>query len=337
METAMKWIYGVNLIAFVVLLSLAWIFYYKLDAVNERLNQAAISEEILTRFDAIEKRQAMMRGDINKAFSGIWDRLDALETGTAEMQPRGAKTPDFLLAELERWIHLRKDAQWLPEEQSAAQKKIDGFIKELENMQLEGEDIIARLLEHVKVNRDPDVRLTLIRDVIWRFGPEAVPGLLDLFRDKEFAGNLRVVAALSALKAGGNENELLAEFTEHLEDPEEFSAVKTPLVRDVFSQYRHEGAVDILIEGARNPGFRVEHRVACLRALGKYDHPKVVRALEEILHNYEDDGWVINWTIDAYHNVLKEESVPFFKEIMEKLKPGDTNRAKMKNILKLYE
>jgi hypothetical protein len=254
-----------------------------------------------------------------------------------EKQPQGPKTPEFVLAELERQVHLKRDARYDPDDEALADKKIEAAIQQLVDMQQQEMDVKGPLLERTRASRDPDYRATLIRDVAWRLGPSIVPGLMDLFRDRDFTSNLRVLAAVSAVQAGGNEGELLEEFAGYLKDPEEYLTIKTGLVREIFRQRLSADAVDAIISGAMNPDFPLSHRTECLLALSLYDHPKVLNALEGILTSPEENAWVVNHSIQAYHKILKEKAVPLLRKLLDEKKVAPENRKKIKNILAKYE
>ncbi len=331
----MKWIQAATLLILVVLLGCVWLFFQKLDKMDQRLKKTLSSTEVDEHIDGLRERIAVLRSDTNNTISGIYDQISAIETGSGK-QLRGPKTPGFLLTDLERWIHLKKDAAMEPDNEKVAKDKIEETINALLKLHSEGEEVLSLIFDRTKLNSGPNVRAALIRDVLWRFGPEAVDGLMELFIDREFSSNLRNLAAGSALKSGGREDELLDTFARHLEDPEEFMTIKTGLVQNVFMDHLHERVVKLLIEGARNPQYPQPHRIACLKALGSYDHPEVIKALEEIIYIGEDQVWVVNCAIQSYHKLMGEKSLPFLEKLLEEGRVDNTNRAKIKNILGEY-
>ena len=332
----MKWIQAATLLALVVVLALVWMFYMKMTSLDQRMKNVPNTDDINQRLEAMERKQFELHDAMLKALAGVLDRVDAIEAGTSERTLRGPMTPDFLLSDLERLIHLKRDAALMPDKERQEQEKIEKTIQELEQMQQEGADIVSSILERVRVQRDPEIQVVLIRDVVWRLGPETVPGLMALFRDQEFPGNLRVLSAISAIKVTPDKQAMLKEFTEHLEDPKEFLVVKTGLVREVFNKHRYEDAVEWLILGAKSIEYHQTYRIACLQALGNYDHPRVLRALEEIINSGEDAVFVVNLSIDAYQRLMREDCKPFLEKILKEGKLDDTNREKIKDILKKY-
>ncbi|MHC4941693.1 MAG: hypothetical protein ACYTG7_01595 [Planctomycetota bacterium] len=333
----MKLIYPAILLVLLVLIGLTIIFHMKLKGLEERLDGLPTARDINDKMDEIQKVNSAIKQDFIKIYNDLNSRIEALEAGVAEKQPQGPKSPEFVLAELERQIHLKRDARYDPDEEELADKKIKTAITELVEMQQQEMDVVGPLMERTRASRDPDFRAALIRDTAWRLGPPAVPGLMDLFRDKEFTSNLRVLAAVSALKAGGDENELLEEFSRHLNDPEEYLTIKTGLVSYIFKQRLFAGAIDAIITGARNPDFPLSHRTECLLAMSLYDHPKVLNALEAILTSPEESAWVVNHSIQAYHKILREKAVPLLEKLLNEGKVDPENSQKIKNILTKYE
>ncbi|MFH1998804.1 MAG: hypothetical protein ABIK28_03940, partial [Planctomycetota bacterium] len=323
-------------LAFIVLICLVCMFYLKMTTFDQRMQEMALSRDVSEALQDINDNNFNNNKDLMKYIEGAYKRIEALEAGTVEKQVQGPKTPDYLLAELERQLHLKKDASYVPEDEMAAQEKIEEIVGELMGMQQAGKDVIPPLVERIRVSRDPEIRAALIRDVAWRMGPEASPPIMELFRDKEFTSNLRVLAAVAAFKCSGKNRKLLEEFTRHLGDPEEYMVIKTGLVNGIFRDHPFEGAVDILIEGALSPNFPINHRTECLLALGQYDHPKVLRALEEILFRQEEDPYILNFSIQAYHSLMREKSVPFFKRLLDEGRVDQANKAKINEILKKY-
>jgi len=333
----MKWINAATLLIIVVLLCVISMLYSQVTSINNRIEDVPSNSDVNDRFKNIEEDLIRFRGDVTKEIANIYSRLEDIESGATDLQPQGETTPDFLLADLERQICLKNDAVMSPDRELAAKKRINEITAELSKMNLEGKDITTPLTDRIQVSRDPDVQIALLRDISWQFGPSIAPSLMELFRDKDFPHNLRVLAAHSALKAGGNEKELLEEFTNTLDDKEDVLTVKTGLVRYIFKEYRYEKAVDHLINGARNSGYATQHRIDCLMALQIYDDSRVIRAFEEIIYNDKDDPYVINLSIQAYHQLLQKECVPFLQKILDENKIESKARAKIITILKDYE
>lgn len=325
-----------NILLSVILVAVLVIFFGRISEVEDRLSRTPTAAEIDKRIQGLEDTQSDLISNNNKVLSGMWDRIAALEKGTAEQQPEGPRKLGFLLADLERQVSLKMDAKYRPDDEAATQEKIDKLILELERRQREGEDVITPVLERARLSRDPDFRLVLMRDTIWRMGSAAIPGIMELFNDREFTSNLRVVAAVSALKAGGNKTELLQEFADHLGDLQEKLTVRTGLAREVFREYPFEGAVKGLIEGARSKGYPYQHRTECLITMRYYEDPQVIRALEEIIHEADDEGPVIIFAVQAYHKIMGEGAVPFLKEFLARLKPEKGIRQMINDILKKY-
>ena len=333
----MKWFQGLLGLAVLVLFALAYMFFLKIAALDEAIKHTVRKEVLDARIRSMDQERFAFKSEVFKTLGSALDRIDALEAGTAEKTPKGPVSMEFLINELERQIHLKKDAVLVPDEERKAQEKIDRLTATLEEMQRKGEDAAAALVERVRVNRDPDVQIVLIRDVLWRLGPEAEPGLLALFRDEKTAPNLRVLAAASAVRVSADRRALLKELARHLADRKESLAVKTGLVRLVFREHRFEGAVDALIEGAVTQGFPETHRIECLRALGVYDDPRVLRALEEIMSRGKESGFLVNLAIDAYHRLLGTESLPFLRSLLDKEVLDPVNKEKVRSILKMHE
>lgn len=331
----MKLFYSLLLLTLFVFLMILTVVFLKLSTLENRMESLATVRNVQEQIQDLKETQDVLRFEYHKNSAHLSERIDSLETGVAEQQPHGPKTPGFVLAELERQIHLKKGAQYVPEDEMAAQKKIDAAVSDLEKMEREQGEVVPRLMERIRVSRDPYIRAYLIRDVSWRLGPSAVSGLMELFRDKTFTSNLRVLAAHAALKAGGDEAGLLAEFTAHLGDPEEYLTIKTGLV-PIFRDHPFEKAVDLLIDGARNPGYPPQHRTDCLLALARYDHPKVLKALEAILMEAEEDPLIKNLSIQAYHGIMQEKAVPFFRRLLETEGIDPKNRSKIEAILDRY-
>lgn len=333
----MKWLQGLLALAVLVLFALSYMFFLKIAALDEALEHAVRKEDLDTRLRSLEQERFAFKSEVYKSLGAVLDRIDALESGTADKAPKGPVTLEFLVNELERQIHLKKDAALVPDEERKAQEKMDRILGRLEEMEGKGEDVAGVLVERVRVNRDPDVQIVLIRDVLWRLGPEAAPGLVELFRDEKTPPNLRVLAAASAVRVAPDRRALLAELARHLADPKEALVVKTGLVRLVFREHRFEGAVEALVQGAMTQGFPDTHRVECLRALSVYDDPRVIRALEEIMGREKESGFLKNLAIDAYHRLLDEECVPFLRKLLEQDVLDPVNKEKVRSVLKQYE
>jgi hypothetical protein len=333
----MKWINIASLLVLVVILGVVYVFYLKITTMDQNMKGLPEADEMEYQLQSLKEDQARLRGDMNKALSAIWERLNELEAGRGEQELAGPKSSDYLLAHLEIWIHRKRDAAMMPDQEMAAQNKIEELIQELEIKAREGDDIITLMLERIKISNEPYNQEALLRDVVWRFGPGAMPGLMELFRDRDFTPNLRNLAAYAAMQSGGDQDELLDEFTLYLGDPKELMTIKTVLVRNIFRVYPHEGAVDLLIQGAKDPGYHEQHRIECLRALQIYDHPKVIRELEEIITNEENDSFIIVMAIHAYSTLMREKSVPFLKGLRDQGKVNPNTLELIKNILEEHE
>jgi hypothetical protein len=331
----MKFIYPVILLILVVLVGFLGLFYSKLKAIDQRMAAVPTSEQVEKRLGAIEENHNAFRNDFYGIYDSLNERLEAIEAGQGERELKGPKTLDYFLTQLEQQIHRKRDSNYLPDEEMAAQKKINKVVGELELLKQDDDEVIPAIIERIRVSRDPYVRAFMIRDVVWRLGPDASKPLMELFRDRAFPSNLRVLAAAAAVKSGGRKNELLKEFKAHFEDPKEELTVKTGLAH-VFKENPYDGMVDLLINAGRNAGYPVQHRTACLLALERYDHPRVIKALAEIMENQEDDEWVVNFAIQIYSQLMKERAVPFFKTLLQQGKLSDENKAKVENILKEY-
>lgn len=332
----MNFLLPIVFLMLIVLICLMCVFYLKLSALEKGMQERALAKDVDKRIQELNNNNFTKNNSFSRSLVDAFNRIQALEAGAVEEQAPGPKTPDFLFAELERQLHIKRNASHSPDDEKAAQDKIEAVINDLLIMQQEGADIVTLLIERIKVSRDPNIRGALIRDVAWRMGPKASPAIMGLFRDKEFTSNLRVLAAISAFRCSGKDRKLLEEFTKHLGDREEYMVIKTGLVSGIFRDNPYEGVVDLLIEGAKSANFPVNHRTECLRALGQYDHPKVLRALEEILFRQEEDAYIINFSIQAYHTLMREKSVPFFKKLLEEGRADQTNKAKINEILKKY-
>ena len=329
----MKFIYPVILLILVVLVGFLGLFYSKLKAIDQRMAAVPTSEQLEKRLKTIEENHNTFKNDFYQIYGALNDRLEAIEAGQGERELKGLKTLDYYLTQMEQQIHRKRDSHYLPDEEMAAQKKINKIVTELEKMKHDDDEVIPAIIERVRVSRDPYVRAYIIRDVAWRLGPETSEPLMELFRDSAFPSNLRVLAASAAVKSGGRKTELLNEFKTHFEDPKEELTVKTGLAH-VFKENPYDGVVDLLINAGRNAGYPVQHRTACLLALERYDHPRVIKALAEIMENQEDDEWVVNFAIQIYGQLMQERAVPLFKKLLQEEKLSDANAAKVENILK---
>ena len=155
-------------------------------------------------------------------------------------------------------------------------------------------------------------------------GPDATESIVGLFRDREFPANLRNLAADAAVKSSGRKHELLEEYVKHLEDPKEDMVVKTGLVY-IFKEHPYEGAVDLLISGARTRGYPEQHRTVCLQALERYDHPRVIKALAE--------EWDMAASFDDQQAVTRTQAA--ISDVLEKL--AETAEKRFYDVLILDE
>jgi len=337
---------------FVLFLIVSSMIFMKLESLDQRLVNVPVAAEVDERFQGLETRIESIRNESFKSALTIYERLTALETGSAQTVSSGPKTKEFLLTALKQdFLTFQNIAGGDPDGEQNLQERLATTLDSLGQRQEGGADVVADMFRELQISTDCEWKAYLLREAIPSLGRAGRSPMMEYLRHAENDESLRVLAARSVPTIGTRQD--LRELAGYLEDREESLVVKIGLAR-IFKEHPSSAAEEGLIEGVRGVQiegsdefefYHPEYRYACLEALGRLDSPLTIRFLEELLFNTCAPGddpkanpYIPLLAIDAYHAIKKEEALPYLEQLLEDYALfEDPLGKKIQNILKLYE